>query len=85
VDRSEPKQPNENPSVMTDNPKQSAISIDHSRRIPDLALVVLEWSRSAILETWAMSVLKIARTLIEHAEGVLRWFWSGFSNGPGHF
>jgi transposase len=34
-----------------------------------------------VLEAGLEPMKKVARTLMEHAEGVLRWFWSGFSNG----
>jgi transposase len=34
-----------------------------------------------VLEAGLEPMKKVARTLMEHADGVLRWFWSGFSNG----
>jgi len=33
-----------------------------------------------VLEAGLEPMKKVARTLMEHADGVLRWFWSGFSN-----
>ncbi|WP_026853547.1 ISL3 family transposase [Geothrix fermentans] len=34
-----------------------------------------------VLEAGLEPMKKVARTLMEHADGVLHWFWSGFSNG----
>ena len=44
------------------------------------AMFLADWCEM-VLDSGLEPMKKVARTLMEHAEGVLRWFWSGFSNG----
>lgn len=44
------------------------------------AMFLADWCEM-VLESGLEPMKKVARTLMDHAEGVLRWFWSGFSNG----
>ena len=44
------------------------------------AMFLADWCEM-VLDSGLEPMKKVARTLMDHAEGVLRWFWSGFSNG----
>ena len=44
------------------------------------AMFLADWCEM-VLESGLEPMKKVARTLMDHADGVLRWFWSGFSNG----
>jgi transposase len=44
------------------------------------AMFLADWCEM-VLASGLEPMKKVARTLMDHAEGVLRWFWSGFSNG----
>jgi transposase len=48
---------------------------------PQAAIEFLADWCEMVLASGLNPMIKVARTLMEHAEGVLRWFWSGFSNG----
>ena len=44
------------------------------------AMFLADWCEM-VLDSGLEPMKKVARTLMDHAEGVLRWFWSGLSNG----
>lgn len=44
------------------------------------AMFLADWCEM-VLDSGLEPMKKVARTLMDHVEGVLRWFWSGFSNG----
>ena len=53
----------------------------HEQANPRAAAMFLADRCEMVLESGLEPIKKAARTLMDHAEGVLRWFWSEFSNG----